>query len=107
AVGLAEDFRITDGERDRALANTAGHDWNYDEEEGVIGAHPQQGADKRADNPGGDRANRQRDEYLEKSLHQHLPVHAEDAADDDAGDEKVEEVRILGEFDDRFLDLRR
>src|SRR6202023_4338179 len=29
AVGLAEDFRITDGERDPALANTAAQDWNY------------------------------------------------------------------------------
>jgi hypothetical protein len=39
-------------------------------------------------------------------LHQNLAVHAQDAADDDAGDEQIEEVSIFGEFNDGFLDLR-
>src|SRR5262249_19686585 len=107
AVGLAQNLRIADGERDRALADTAGHDRDYHEEEGVKGAEPEHGADQRADDAGRDRANRQWHEYFQKPLHQHLAVHTEDAADDDAGDKQVEEVGILGKLDDRFLDLRR
>jgi hypothetical protein len=106
-VGLAENFRIADGERNRALADTPGHDRNHHEEERVEGAQPKQRTDQRADDTGGDRANRQRHEYLQKSLHQNLAVHAQDAADDDAGDEQIEEVGILGKFNDGFLELRR
>src|SRR5262249_13826937 len=79
----------------------------YYKEERMKGAHTEQGADERADNTGEDRADRQRHEYLQKTLHQNLAVHAEDAADYDASDEQIEKVCILGEFNDRFLDLRR
>jgi len=58
AVGLAQNLRITDGERDRALTDTAGHDRDYYKEEGMKGAHTEQGADERADDTGEDRADR-------------------------------------------------
>src|SRR4051794_5737972 len=40
---------------------------------------------------------RQRHEDLQEALDQDLPVHAQDAADDDRRDEQVEEVRDLRE----------
>ena len=58
ALRLAENFRITDGERDRAFADTAGHDGDHYKEERVIGAKPKQRANQRADDAGDDRANR-------------------------------------------------
>jgi hypothetical protein len=73
----------------------------------VIGAQSKQRADHRANDAGGDRTNRQRHEYFEESLHQNPAVHTQDAADDDASDEQVKEVGILGEFDDGFFNLRR
>jgi hypothetical protein len=73
----------------------------------VKDAQPKQRADQRADDAGGDRANRQRHEYFEESLHQNLAVHTQDAADDDASDEQVKEVGVLGEFNDGFFDLWR
>ena len=48
----------------------------------------------------------ERHEYLEEPFHQNPAVHAQDAADDDASDEQVKEVGILGEFDDGLFNLR-
>jgi hypothetical protein len=39
-LGLAKNFRIADGERNRALADTASHDRNHHKEERVKGAQP-------------------------------------------------------------------
>jgi hypothetical protein len=44
-----------------------------------------------------------RHEDLQEALHQDLAIHA----DDDAGDEEVKKIRVLGEFDNGFFDLRR
>ena len=64
---------------------------------------PDQGSDRTRR----DRAEGERHEYLDEALHKNLAIHPKDAADDDAGDEEVEEVGVLGELDDRLLDLGR
>ena len=73
----------------------------------MVRAKPEQRADKRADDAGRDGADSERHEDLQEALHQDLAIHAEDAADDDAGDEEIKEIRVLGEFDDGLFDLRR
>jgi hypothetical protein len=107
ALGLIEDLRITDRERNGALAHPARHDRDHDEEEAVIGAEPEQRADRGADRRGGERTDRERHENLHEALDQDLAVHAQNAADDDASDEQIEEVGVFGELDDRLFNLRR
>jgi hypothetical protein len=51
----------------------------------------------------GSRGNR----HYQKSLHEDLPIHPENASDDDACDKQIEKVRVFCEFDNGFLDLRR
>ena len=107
ALVQAEDRGVADRERDRALADAAGHDRHHDEEEGLVGAETERHADQGADAGRRDRADGQGHEDLEEAADQDLTVHAEDRADDDRGDVQVEEVGELGEVDDRLLDLRR
>ena len=107
ALRLVQDFRIPDRKRDSAFADAAGHDGKHDIEEAVVGAETQHGPDQGSDHTRRDRAEGKRHEYLDEALHQNPAIHSQDAADDDAGDEEVEEVGVLGELDDRFLDLGR
>ena len=60
----------------------------------------QQDADQRPDQAAGDRRRRQGHEYLQEALDEDGAVHPQDAADDDAGDEQIEEIGVLGELDD-------
>jgi hypothetical protein len=48
-----------------------------------------------------------RHEDFQDSLHEDLPVHPENASDDDACDKQIEKVRVFCEFDNGLLDLRR
>jgi hypothetical protein len=107
ALRLAENFRVSDGERDSPFSDAACHDGYHNKEERVISAKPEQGANKRADEARDNRADGERHKNLQEPLHQDLTVHAQNAADDDAGDEQVEEVGVLREFDDGLLKLRR
>ena len=97
ALRLVQDLRIADRQRDRALADAAGHDRDHDKEERVVSSETKQDADQRSDHAAGDRARGQGNEYLEEALDQDTPVHSQDAADDDAGNEQIQEIRILGE----------
>ncbi|MGY4284307.1 hypothetical protein ACVWXO_003527 [Bradyrhizobium sp. LM2.7] len=107
ALRQVQDFRIPDRKRDRAFADATGHDGQHDVEEAVMSAKAQHGPDQGSDRTRRDRTEGKRHEYLDEALHQNLAIHSQDAADDDAGDEEVKEVGVLGELDDRFLDLGR
>src|SRR5260370_2209953 len=102
-----QDFRISDRKRNRAFTDAAGHDGKYDEKETVMGAEAQQGPYQGSDHARSDRAERERHEYLHEAFYENIAIHPQDASDDDAGDEEVQEIGILREFDDRFLDLGR
>src|SRR5258706_5004271 len=102
-----QDFRISDRKGNRAFPDAAGHNGKYDEKETVIGAEAQQGPYQGSDHARSDRAGRERHEYLHEAFYENIAIHPKDASDDDAGDEEVQEIGILREFDDRFLDLGR
>src|SRR4051794_4900515 len=93
---------VSNGQRDSALADPAGHDGNDDEEEGVPSAQAENPTHKRSDRPCYDRADGERNEDLEEAPNQDRAVHAEDAANDDRRDVEVEEVAALPEFGDRL-----
>ena len=107
ALRLMQDFRIADRQRYGSFADTAGHDRDDDKKEGVVGAETHQDADGGSDQARGDRTRGERHEDFQKALHQHSAIHAQNAANDDAGNEQVEKIRIFRELDDRLLDLRR
>ncbi|GJD76721.1 hypothetical protein CFIICLFH_4980 [Methylobacterium goesingense] len=107
ALRNAEDAAVADGERDRALADAAGHDRHHDEEEGVVGAEAEERAHQGADAARRQGAEAEGDEDLEEALDQYRPVHPQDAADDDGRDVEVEKVGELGEVRDRLDDRTR
>src|ERR1700739_3651664 len=88
ALGLVKDLRVADRERYCALADTAGHDWDDDEEECVERPETKQNADERTDQGSHDRSGDQRYEYFEKAFNKHASIHPQDASDDYAGNEQ-------------------
>jgi hypothetical protein len=97
-------LRVADRQRDRPFPYAACHYRHDDEEEGVEGPEPQEHTNHRADDPTADRPGGKRDEDLEEALNQDTAIHTENAADDDAGDEQVQKIGVLGELYHRAED---
>src|SRR5271156_1939200 len=95
-----QDLRVADRQRNCSFAYPACHYRHDDKEEGVEGPQSQERSDHRADDPTGDRPSGKRDEDLEETLDQDTAIHT----DDDAGDEEVEEIGVLGELRHRAED---
>src|SRR5271170_1258569 len=99
-----QDLPVANRQRNCSFAYPACHYRHDDKEEGVEGPQSQERSDHRADDPTGDRPSGKRDEDLEETLDQDTAIHTKDAADDDAGDEEVEEIGVLGELRHRAED---
>src|SRR5260370_30981400 len=67
----------------------------------------QKGADASFHQGGDYRADGERHEYLQETLHKDVAIHSQNAADDDARDKQVQKVRVFREFNDGFFDLGR
>ena len=106
ALSRAGECRIANRQGDGAFADAASHDRRHHIEERVMGAEAQRRAHHGADNRRQDRTDRQRHEDFEKAADQHVPIHGENAADDDRSDEEIKKIRRCGEIDDRLLHLR-
>jgi hypothetical protein len=70
----------------------------------VEGSEPERYSHSGADDPTGDRCGGERHEDLEEALDQDTAIHTKNAADDDARDEQVQEIGVLGELRDRAED---
>jgi hypothetical protein len=107
ALFKMQNLRVTHGERNRPLTHSAAHDRNDDVEEGIARTEAQQRAYTGSDQCRRHGSGRQRHKDLQKTTDQHGAIHAENRAHDDAGDEEVEEVGVLGKIRDRLHDHRR
>jgi hypothetical protein len=59
-------------------------------------------SDRGANDASGNRAGKQRYKDFQEALDQDIALHTQDAANDDAADKQVEEVRPLGKVGDRL-----
>jgi len=70
-------------------------------------AKSEHGPDQRADHCGHNGPDSERHKYLQESPDKNVPVHREDATDDDRCNEEVEKVGRLRKLNDRRFDLGR
>ncbi|MNS47433.1 hypothetical protein D3C72_799610 [compost metagenome] len=83
---------VADGEWNCPFADPARHDRQNNKEEDLERLKAERHADAHPDDHADDFAAQHREENAQEALNQHGPVHAHDAADNDAADVEIENV---------------
>ena len=92
---LPQDCRIGQRKGQNPLANSAANDRDNDKEEGVVRRIPKQRSHNKPAQHGHQCSRHQRNKHAHHALDQQHPVHPQDAADHQAGDDEIEQIRLL------------